>query len=253
MRPFVSFSTAAIMLSIAGSLSPGVAAQVSQRTNRDTTPPSIDVPDSLTTRGEAVEFIGRVRDDSRIVRVSVGGTDVELGEDGRFRIRLRVTRSVERIEITASDEWGNKSSRVVVVARSADKLPSTADAEAIAKALDRLRAAPLRRFDGQWSGRASLFVDLQEDSGCPAFVDFRVAIDRGKFLGNVIGGDPAGGPVYGRIAMVDGAYQLAGIVPIAGWTTHPSTLDTKFDGKSFRGELAATGYCIYDAIINKER
>ena len=100
----------------------------------DRTPPSIDVPASLTTDGATIEISGKVEDASQVVEVSVNGRPIPVLPSGAFNVTRGVPVGASRVVVAAVDEWGNRSERnvdirrrnVVVAARSPVSPPVSA-------------------------------------------------------------------------------------------------------------------------------
>ena len=81
-----------------------------------------------------VSLTGIVRDDSTILDLRVDGRAVEMDQDGRFRLSQPVAVGTSTLTITALDEWGNESRRLVEVTRAAQTATDPAPAEDTATA-----------------------------------------------------------------------------------------------------------------------
>lgn len=84
---------------------------------QDREPPSIDVPETVSTTGAVVEFVGRVRDSSEIIEVTVDAEPATIGTDGLLRVRRQVPQGRSIIVVAALDKWGNRSSQRITVMR----------------------------------------------------------------------------------------------------------------------------------------
>ena len=83
----------------------------------DKTPPLFVTPKSIDATGAAVDIVGRVRDESRIVEFTVDGRRTAIAADGSFRVRRGVATGVTRLQLAATDEWGNSARQTVTVRR----------------------------------------------------------------------------------------------------------------------------------------
>jgi len=87
------------------------------RTAPDRDPPTIDAPEQVSATGAVAEFVGRIRDASRLVEVTIDARPVTIEGDGTVRISRGVPQGRSTIVIAALDEWGNRASRRVTVNR----------------------------------------------------------------------------------------------------------------------------------------
>ena len=94
-----------------------------QATARDETPPVITAPPTIETEAAIIELAGTVRDQSRVMDLSLDGQPIALGADGGFQVRRGVPLGESQIVLVAVDEWGNRADRVVQVVR---RLPTAA-------------------------------------------------------------------------------------------------------------------------------
>lgn len=83
----------------------------------DTFPPVIELPETLQADGATVEIVGRARDESRLIEISISGRPIIFKSDGSFRIRRGVGVGSTVLKISALDEWGNRATREVTVTR----------------------------------------------------------------------------------------------------------------------------------------
>jgi len=81
----------------------------------DATPPVITAPSSLNPEAGKIEFNGSVRDESPVVKFTVGGSPVRVERDGSFRVRRAVSQDDSFIELTAVDEAGNEAVKRVAL------------------------------------------------------------------------------------------------------------------------------------------
>lgn len=87
----------------------------------DTTEPVIETVRSLSTVAETVTLTGVARDDSRVIRVEVGGEKVQLDTGtGRFSTTIQVALGKTEIPVTALDNHGNEAQFFVSVTRKRD-------------------------------------------------------------------------------------------------------------------------------------
>lgn len=91
----------------------------------DKVPPVLSIPPSLVAEGAVIEIAGRVKDDSKIVEVTVAGRRLTPNADGHFSVRRGVLPGNSVIEISAMDEWGNVARRSIAVTRMASRVVST--------------------------------------------------------------------------------------------------------------------------------
>lgn len=83
----------------------------------DTRPPEIEAVESLGTDSAVIRVAGRVRDESRILEVTVEGQPVPIAPNGAFAVTRGVTRGDSTLVIVAIDEWGNTATRRIAVRR----------------------------------------------------------------------------------------------------------------------------------------
>jgi len=86
-------------------------------TARDAAPPVIAAPRIIETEAAIIELAGTVRDQSRVVDLSLDGQPIALGAGGGFNVRRGVPLGESQIALVAVDEWGNSADRVVRVVR----------------------------------------------------------------------------------------------------------------------------------------
>ncbi len=84
---------------------------------RDESRPVMTAPPSIETEEAIIEVSGTVRDQSRVVDLSLDGQPIALGADGGFNVRRGVPLGESQIALVAVDEWGNRADRVVRVVR----------------------------------------------------------------------------------------------------------------------------------------
>jgi hypothetical protein len=100
--------------------SPEVELLPSVAAAKDTTPPTIDIPSSITVESASATVKGQVSDNNRVTQVSVEGAAVDLKPDGSFSFTRYVpTGGTTTVHIEAFDKWGNKSEKVVKLTRAA--------------------------------------------------------------------------------------------------------------------------------------
>ena len=85
----------------------------------DRVAPSIDVPPALKTSSVVVRLQGMVIDQSRVIEVAVNGIPVPLDSTGAFQLNRGVPIGTSRITVAATDEWGNRAEKQVIVTRTA--------------------------------------------------------------------------------------------------------------------------------------
>ncbi len=87
----------------------------------ETTPPTIDIPSSITMKPDSPVVKGRVSDNSRVLELTVEGTPIDFGsDDGSFSFKRYVPGGgTTTIHIVAIDEWGNESEKDVTLVREA--------------------------------------------------------------------------------------------------------------------------------------
>jgi len=86
---------------------------------KDTTPPTIDIPSSITVQSARATVKGRVSDDDRVVQLTVEGKAVDVSSSGSFSFGRYVPQSGREVTIVAFDDSGNKSEKVVKLTREA--------------------------------------------------------------------------------------------------------------------------------------
>ena len=79
--------------------------------------PLIDVPATLETDSVIVRLNGKITDQSGVVEVTLNGTPVKLDGSGGFRLNRGVPVGTSRITIAATDEWGNRAEKQIIVTR----------------------------------------------------------------------------------------------------------------------------------------
>jgi|TARA_B100001964_G_scaffold234742_1_gene293746 glycine betaine/proline transport system substrate-binding protein len=85
-----------------------------KKLNKDTTPPTLEVAENMTADNSTYTISGKVSDKgSRKLYVEVDGI-LELVQKGKFSIK-RFSPIDEEVKITAYDQWGNKTTKVVKV------------------------------------------------------------------------------------------------------------------------------------------
>jgi hypothetical protein len=85
----------------------------------DSIAPRIDVPQVLRTDAVVVRLNGRVIDQSRVIELTVNGIPVPLDQTGAFGVNRGVPMGTSTIIVAATDEWGNRAEKRVIVTRSA--------------------------------------------------------------------------------------------------------------------------------------
>ncbi len=109
---------------------------------------AIDDP-STSAAGDSIVLGGRVMDDRGGVRLTVDGTPVEVGEDGRFTVERDLGPGRNALTLVATDEAGNRTLRTVEVAPAASVAEEPrAAAEGGAPAGPRRRSRFADRGDG---------------------------------------------------------------------------------------------------------
>jgi hypothetical protein len=84
---------------------------------RDTTAPIINVPADIKVDYDRPTVSGRVTDNDAIAQLTVEGRPLELGKNGSFSFERYVPAGGTTVLIVATDEWGNKSEKVVHLSR----------------------------------------------------------------------------------------------------------------------------------------
>ena len=85
----------------------------------DLNAPSIETAPKLETSSASVEIAGRVRDQSRVVEVTIDGRAVAVAADGSFSARRGVSQGHSVLRVAAVDEWGNQATRTIAITRRA--------------------------------------------------------------------------------------------------------------------------------------
>jgi len=85
---------------------------------KDTSPPQITLPGTLMAKTSKILIKGHVADKSKIAGVALNGTAIKLANDGSFSAETSVAVGKSEFELVALDEWGNRSSRKIVVQRA---------------------------------------------------------------------------------------------------------------------------------------
>jgi hypothetical protein len=99
--------------------SPEVKLLPSVAAAKDTTPPTIDIPSSITVKSDSPTVKGRVSDNDKVVQLTVEGRAVDVSSSGSFSFRRYVPQSGREVTIVAFDDSGNKSEKVVKLTRAA--------------------------------------------------------------------------------------------------------------------------------------
>ncbi len=80
----------------------------------DNDPPVIDIKDTFVVKSSNFEINGKVSDEgSKLVYVKVAGQDIPVN-NGKFKIK-KYSPSDTEIKITAIDEWGNETNKLVKI------------------------------------------------------------------------------------------------------------------------------------------
>jgi len=80
----------------------------------DSNAPNIDIKDTFTVKSSNFEINGKVTDEgSSVIYVKVGDQDIPV-VDGKFKIK-KYSPVDTQLKITAIDEWGNESTKIVQV------------------------------------------------------------------------------------------------------------------------------------------
>ena len=86
---------------------------VTQKTNKDNTPPKILIANSLKFKNSSYKIEGMVEDEgSKIIYVEIDGI-IKSAENGRF-VFERFSPVDEQVKIVAIDQWGNRSKEKIV-------------------------------------------------------------------------------------------------------------------------------------------
>jgi hypothetical protein len=85
--------------------------------SKDTTAPSINIPDTISVKTDRPTVQGRVSDNNRVAQVTVNGTATDI-QNGIFSFTRYVPASGATVNIEAIDEWGNSSQKTVHLSRT---------------------------------------------------------------------------------------------------------------------------------------
>jgi hypothetical protein len=89
-----------------------------RRKRNDRSPPDIEIVSPLSTSTDSIEIVGKITDNSSIKLVSIQGRAVKVKFGGRVEIALYVPREGLTVQITAVDEWNNRSKKEIQISRN---------------------------------------------------------------------------------------------------------------------------------------
>jgi hypothetical protein len=97
---------------------------------RDSEPPLLAVPETLSTESGTVEIVGQATDNDRIAQVLVDDRAVPFAADGGFRVLRQVPVGSMPVRIAAVDAVGNRREAVVTV-QSVDRAAPTIEIDEV--------------------------------------------------------------------------------------------------------------------------
>jgi TPR repeat protein len=123
-------------------------------------PPRLNVADIPSTTERTVDLSGRVVSGGRITSLTIDGTEVPVGRDGRFADKRGIPLGLSTFRLVATDEWGQSSELKVSVVRSAAAMETSLpqldpgrargkprpDALALIIGVERYKSAPPAEF-----------------------------------------------------------------------------------------------------------
>ena len=84
---------------------------------QDKLAPKFRLPHSLVANGDSVQINGHASDDSRLVKLTANGKEIEIDASGNFQISVYVPISGTEVMFQAVDEWNNSAIHQVIINR----------------------------------------------------------------------------------------------------------------------------------------
>jgi hypothetical protein len=84
---------------------------------QDKLAPKFRLPHSLVANGDSVQINGHASDESRLVKLTANGKEIEIDGSGNFQISVYVPISGTEVMFQAVDEWNNSALHQVIINR----------------------------------------------------------------------------------------------------------------------------------------
>jgi hypothetical protein len=84
---------------------------------QDRLAPKFSLPHSLVANGNSIQINGHASDDSRLVKLTANGREIEIDGSGNFQISVYVPISGTEVMFQAVDEWNNSALHQVIINR----------------------------------------------------------------------------------------------------------------------------------------
>jgi hypothetical protein len=84
---------------------------------QDKLAPKFKLPHSMVANGDSVQINGNASDESRLVKLTANGKEVEIDGSGNFQVSVYVPISGTEVMFQAVDEWNNSALHQVVINR----------------------------------------------------------------------------------------------------------------------------------------
>ena len=128
--------------------------------DKDTDPPIIEIPDSITVNNQAYSIKGKVKDKSKQIYLTINGKPVEVKRNGSFEVERFNTNpeGVEELKIVAIDQWNNKSEKNV-------KVTVQLKATEVAKSYEPLKPNKLRGYTDE--NKIAIIIGIEKYENLP--------------------------------------------------------------------------------------
>jgi hypothetical protein len=84
---------------------------------QDKLAPKFRLPHSLVANGDSIQINGHASDDSRLVKLTANGKEIEFDRSGNFQVSVYVPISGTEVMFQAVDEWNNSALHQVIINR----------------------------------------------------------------------------------------------------------------------------------------
>jgi hypothetical protein len=88
-----------------------------KQVDQDKLAPKFRLPHSLVANGDSIQINGQASDDSRLVKLTANGKEVEIDGSGNFQVSVYVPISGTEVMFQAVDEWNNSALHQVTINR----------------------------------------------------------------------------------------------------------------------------------------
>ena len=128
--------------------------------DKDTDPPIIEIPDSITVNNQAYTIKGKVKDKNKQIYLTINGKPVEVKRNGSFEVERFNTNpeGVEELKIVAIDQWNNKSEKNV-------KVTVQLKATEVAKSYEPLKPNKLRGYADE--NKIAIIIGIEKYENLP--------------------------------------------------------------------------------------